>query len=84
MQRLDKIRQLFKFDNSFDKPYSAKKQKINYNNVILTISFYSVMSFLKEIVNLMTHHEILISTIDINTDALNNFISEKNKFIFHK
>jgi hypothetical protein len=80
MQRLDKIRQLSKFD----KPYSEEKRKNNYNNVILTISFYSVMSFLKEIVNLMTHHEILISTIDINTDALNNFISEKNKFIFHK
>jgi hypothetical protein len=37
MQRLDKIRQAT----------SAKKQKINYESAILTISFYSGMSLLK-------------------------------------
>jgi protoporphyrinogen oxidase len=52
MHGLDKIRQLPKFDSSFNKP--VEEQKINYDNVILTISFYTVISFLKEIVNFMT------------------------------
>jgi hypothetical protein len=48
----------------------VEKQKINYDNAILIISFYSEMSLLKWIVNLMTWHEILFLTIDVNTDAL--------------
>jgi hypothetical protein len=47
MHKVDKIRQLSKFDNSFDKPRQRRSKKINYKSAILTISFYSVMPLLK-------------------------------------
>jgi hypothetical protein len=48
----------------------VKNQKIDYNSIIVIISLYLRMSFLKEVVNFMMWYEILFLTIVTNMDAL--------------